>query len=263
VVSVNWNQERYFVGDFDGHKFTLADNYPTSRVLVDKGLDYYASRTFRDYDGTMKQPITLGWIATWIYAQKVPSTWGKGFWSLPRLYSLKQTDSEWHLLQEPIPQLSMLRQKGIKSNGRIPVGVTMPIKLKPSRNVYEMDVTFDTTQRNTFGLNLCCGNGKKTVLGYDTDSQTFLIDRTNSSDVKIPDFDRIAQHKVQTINGKLRLHIFVDKSSIEIFANDGEDTFTLLTYAGDSQTGIELFALRPGTKYSLQYWPLESIWEKK
>lgn len=263
VVSVNWNQERYFVGDFDGHKFTLADNYPTSRVLVDKGLDYYASRTFRDYDGTMKQPITLGWIATWIYAQKVPSTWGKGFWSVPRLYSLKQTDSEWHLLQKPIPQLSMLRQKGIKSNGKIPVGVTMPMKLKPSRNVYEMDVTFDTTQRNTFGLNLCCGNGKKTVLSYDTDSQTFLIDRTNSSDVKIPDFDRIAQHKVQTTNGKLRLHIFVDKSSIEIFANDGEDTFTLLTYAGDAQTGIELFALRPGTKYSLQYWPLESIWEKR
>ena len=36
--------------------------------------------------------------------------------------------------------------------------------------------------------------------------------------------------------------IFVDKSSIEIFANDGKDVFTLLTYPGEAQTGIELFA---------------------
>lgn len=263
VVSVNWNQERYFVGDFDGRKFTLSENYPSTRVLVDKGLDYYASRTFRDYDGTMKQPVTLGWIATWAYAQKVPSTWGKGFWSLPRLYSLKEDETGWHLLQAPVPQLSSLRQKETKLSGKIPVGVTTLSRLSPSHNMYEMEVTFDASHSNTFGLNLCCGNGKSTKLIYDTDSKSFIIDRTNSSDVKIPDFDRISHHKIQPIKGNLRLHIFVDKSSIEIFANDGANTFTLLTYAGNTQTGIEIFALRPGTTYTLHYWPLKSIWNNK
>ena len=50
---------------------------------------------------------------------------------------------------------------------------------------------------------------------------------------------------------KRRLHVFVDQSSIELFAGDGEKVFTLLTYAGEDQTGIELFALRSGTKGQL------------
>ena len=54
--------------------------------------------------------------------------------------------------------------------------------------------------------------------------------------------------------------IFVDKSSIEIFANDGKDVFTLLTYPGEAQTGIELFAQKKGTKMELDAWMLKSIW---
>ncbi|TXH57314.1 MAG: glycoside hydrolase family 32 protein, partial [Bacteroidia bacterium] len=58
----------------------------------------------------------------------------------------------------------------------------------------------------------------------------------------------------------IRLRIFVDKSSIEIFANDGRDVFTLLTYPGEAQTGIELFAQKEGTKMELNAWMLKSVW---
>ena len=90
LVSVNWAQEQYFIGDFDGKTFKLMDGHPTAPLCVDKGLDYYASRTFRDYDGTQREVLSLGWVATWDYAQQVPSTYGKGFWSVPRRLELKK-----------------------------------------------------------------------------------------------------------------------------------------------------------------------------
>ena len=52
VVSVNWAQEQYFIGDFDGTSFKLMENHPAEPLYVDKGLDFYASRTFQDFDGT-------------------------------------------------------------------------------------------------------------------------------------------------------------------------------------------------------------------
>jgi len=64
----------------------------------------------------------------------------------------------------------------------------------------------------------------------------------------------------ESIHNRASLHIFVDKSSIEIFANDGKDVFTLLTYPGEAQTGIELFAQKKGTKMELDAWMLKSIW---
>ncbi len=130
----------------------------------------------------------------------------------------------------------------------------------PDENVYELDASFATDVSNTFGLNLCVGEGRKVVVSYDTDSHNLVIDRTHCSDVQIPKFSRMAYARVEPVDNKIRLHIFVDKSSIEIFANDGKDVFTLLTYPGEAQTGIELFAQKKGTKMELDAWMLKSIW---
>ncbi len=41
---------------------------------------------------------------------------------------------------------------------------------------------------------------------------------------------------------KLRLHIFVDTSSIEVFARDGQTVMSAVTYPSPAQTGITLFS---------------------
>ena len=62
------------------------------------------------------------------------------------------------------------------------------------------------------------------------------------------------------VNGQLRLSIFVDKCSVEIFSEDGTSVFSLATFAEDSHTALELFAQQPGTRYTLDVWPMQSIW---
>ena len=65
-------------------------------------------------------------------------------------------------------------------------------------------------------------------------------------------------------DGKLRLHIFVDKSSVEIFAGDGRLVFSLLTFPGENQTGVELYSENGNTaKVSLKAWNIKSVWNKQ
>ena len=257
VVSINWNKEQYFIGNFDGKEFKLIENHPKEALYVDKGLDYYASRTFRDYDNTLKTVSTMGWVSTWDYAPHVPSTYGKGFWSLPRDLALKTFPEGLRMIQTPVKQLEQLRYDEISFQHTLEMGVHRLPQFSPEENCYEMDVCFDVSSKNVFGFNLCVGEGRKVVISYDTESNSLLIDRMNCTDASIPGFGRVAFAKVTPENNQLKMHIFVDKSSIELFVNEGKDVFTLLTYPSEGQTGIEVFALQKGTSMKFKGWKLK------
>lgn len=268
VVSVDWSHEEYFIGDFDGTTFVesnkaIRDSRSANNAYyVDLGLDFYASRTFRDYDDTLMRTTSLGWVSTWAYANQVPSSWGKGFWSIPRDLALKSYPEGVRLLQTPVRALKSLRQEPVAFVAALAAGTRVLPKFRPKRNVYEIDATFRTDTPNRFGFDLCVGDGHRVAIRYDSLSQILTIDRTNSSAVPIPGFARQASAPVAPLNHHLRLHIYVDKSSVEVFANDGKEVFTLLTYAGDAQTGIEIFADHPGTIMRFNGWRLNSIWHE-
>lgn len=260
VVSIDWAREQYFIGDFDGKTFTLAADHLQDPLYVDHGLDYYASRTFQDYDGTLSTTSSMGWIATWDYAQLVPSTWGKGFWSIPRNLELKTFAEGLRLVQRPIEGLKKLRTDEHTLTYRIPRGAKPLPAFQPRENVYEMEATFAIAKPNVFGFNLCVGEGRKVSVTYDTKAQLLTIDRTNCSKDQIEKFARKTSATVKPVDNKLRMHFFVDKSSIELFTNEGKEVFTLLTYPGEQQTGIETFAREAGSEVDIKTWTLKSIW---
>lgn len=256
VVSVNWAQEQYFIGDFDGKEFKLIENHPKEALYVDRGLDYYASRTFRDYDKTLKTVTTMGWVSTWEYALHVPTTYGQGFWSIPRNLELKSYPEGIRMVQIPVKQLEQLRVDEKVFSHTLEVGTHQLPFFTPQKNCYEMEVTFDISNRNVFGLNLCVGEGRKLVVSYDTESGNLVIDRTACTDASIPRFSRMTFAKISPVDNQLKMHFFVDKSSVELFVNDGKDVFTLLTYPSEKQNGIEVFALREGTLMNFKGWLL-------
>ena len=157
--------------------------------------------------------------------------------------------------------MKKLRYQPVAVNRSLSPGVQNIPGFAPGENIYELDASFSTDVSNVFGFNLCVGDGRKVVVSYDTDSHNLVIDRTHCAAVSIPKFSRMSYTRVEPIDNKIRLHIFVDKSSVEIFANDGKEVFTLLTYPGESQTGIEVFAQRKGTRMVLNAWMLRSIWK--
>lgn len=259
VVSVNWAREQYFVGEFDGVTFTAddPDQYP---LYIDQGLDYYASRVFQDYDNPEAPVYTLGWVCTWDYAQTQPSDWGKGIWSIPREYTLRTTEAGVRLFQTPLPALAQLRDKPYSFNQTLKTGITPLKAIGEMGNTYEIEAEFDVKDSSTFGFYLCEGNGRKLSLSYDPNSQNLTLDRTNVADTEIPKFERMAFCKIPLRDGKLLLNIFVDKSTVEIFADNGAAVMTALTYPDDNQTGASIFSLGSKNSVKLKAWHLKSIW---
>ena len=261
VVSVDWDNEQYFVGDFDGTTFHAEGLKQETGAYVDCGPDFYASRTFKDFDGTLGGKVySMGWMSNWRYCRDLPMTYGKGFWSVPRELSLLDTPAGWRLVQRPKQELTTLRGTRQHYQGRLKQGRTVVKGVARLENVYEAEVSFDTSVSNTFGLNLCAGGGRKLVVTYDTGSHSLVVDRTQVADFEMTKFEHTCHAKVAPINGRLKLRIFVDKCCVEIFSEDGTSVFSLATFAADDHTALELFAHQPGTNYQLDVWPMTSIW---
>lgn len=259
LVSVNWAREQYFVGDFNGTEF-IAEQPEAYPLYVDDGMDYYASRVFMDFDSDSAKVYTLGWVNTWDYAPQAPSAWGKGVWSLPRELSLKKTDGVYTLCQKPAESFEQLRGQPFVFSGKVTSGVTAVPELSAMGNCYEMLLDVHSPEPDVWWINLCCGDGRKVTVGYDTASGYLKIDRTNCTDADMPEcFNRISFARVQSVDGTVSLRVFMDKSTMEIFTPAGNRTFTLLTYPAENQVGVELFSLSGTSDFKMTVYPMTSI----
>lgn len=267
-LSIFPNHMGYFVGSFDGNTFT--NLYPGQMLTTDFGMDFYAARTWRDYDTSSSRATLLGWMGNWNYSTIAPSRQtygGAGAESIPRDLALKTYPEGIRLTQTPIPELQSLRQtaatvSNVTVNGTHPV--TEFASFSPSQNSYELDATFTITSSAVFGFNLLVDSTHSHYLTvqYDPSSSTLTVDRTHSSDTTLnSSFPVSFSTSVSAVNNQLRLHIFIDQSSIEVFTNDGKQVLTALTYPGQSQPGIEVFSNSGNTTLaSFSGWELTSIW---
>ena len=234
------------------------------------GCDYYAAKSCRDFDNSGGRITWLGWMSNWQYANKVP-TWGggnnRGMESISRVLGLKTFKEGLRLTQQPIPEMETLR-KGLVSFSKrtITNGCATLEDFKPEKNTYEIEAVFNANTKAVFGLNVCVGSGRKLGIAYDPVTSNLYVDRTNCSDytadpVFNKTFPRILNVPVRPENGQLRMRLFVDQSSIELFANDGSVAVTALTYPSEKQTGIQIFSEKgQAVLLSFKAWALESIW---
>lgn len=271
TVGVSPNRMRYFIGNFNGTRFT--NLYPGKILTVDWGPDFYAARTWREFDGPQTTTPLLGWMGNWQYSRNAPSQLtynGEGVSSIPRNLSLTSTPEGIRLIQTPIPALKQLREaeftaENISISGTHPITDFVPFH--PSENSYEIEATFNVPSGSApFGMHLLenAAHTHQLTVQYDPAHATLSVDRATTSDATLNDFFTapIPPVPVETVNGQLRLHLFIDKSSLEIFANDGKVVITALTYPGEDQQGIELFSTgAPTTLVHLSAWPLSSIWK--
>jgi fructan beta-fructosidase len=99
-------------------------------------------------------------------------------------------------------------------------------------------------------------------VGFDSTRNEVYVDRTHSGEVSFSK-DFSGRHAA-TIgrNASIKLHVFVDRSSVEVFANDGERVLSERIYPPPGSDGIELYQQGAGGQIvSLTIWQLSSIWK--
>ena len=232
-------------------------------LWLDYGADYYAVRTYRDYDGAENRVVTMGWLGNWEYAQQVPTSWGKGALALPREITLQSFPGGLRIIQQPIPALTSLRGASVHVNDRTLGDLTPLTEFQPTRNTYELEAEFAITDPQArFGLRLAIGGTAGVSVGYDALTHTVFVDRRDPENgTLIPQFSKYLEAPLEPNDGRVRLRIFVDQSSLEVFAQDGQVSLSALMFPSAESLGIATFSERGTTQLvRLEAWPLESIW---
>ena len=237
---------QYFVGQFDGTTFT-PDDPKQSALYVDQGKDFYAGIVYNNIPKEDGRTIMIGWVNNWTYGNQIPTSPWRSAMSIPRKLSLKETESGLRLIQTPIKEVASLRQEMITDS-------------ISSTGTGEIEVELDTDRSEEIGIKLFKSETEETIIGYRVKDQILFLDRRKSGNVSFnPDFASIEEMKLKPIEGKINLHIFIDQSIIEVFANDGEATISDFAFPEKSDYKIETYS-KGGNAPSFKLWKLKSVW---
>jgi levanase len=105
--------------------------------------------------------------------------------------------------------------------------------------------------------------GEETVIGYDTTTQELYVDRTHSGAVDFNStFPGVQSAPLKAENGKVKLRILVDWSSVEVFGGSGEAVITDQIFPDPASQGVRVFAENGSVKLDKAVvWHLDSAHE--
>ncbi len=216
---------QYFVGEFDGKKFT--PDAQTGVLRIDYGKDFYAAVPFNNLPAKDTNPMIMAWVNNWAYAGDIPAEGRRGMFSMPRKLSLVNENGKFHLVQKPVYADKILTETLTLKASELSEAKTLEM---PS-NSYRLNLMIDLSNTKGFSIDLLKNGEEKSVLNYDAVSQKLSFDRTKSGKVDFNKaFPSVESMKVMPQNGIVKLDVFVDNSIIEIFANDGRAVLTDLVF---------------------------------
>ena len=197
---------QYFIGQFDGHKFTCEDE-PGETKWMDYGKDHYATVTFDNApDG---RRCAIAWMSNWQYANQVPTKQFRSANSIVRDLGLFEYKGETYCSVLPAKEMSAVRGAKIKAPTE---ACEIVVDLKGDAQI---------TLRNA--------KGERVVMTYDDAEETFDMDRRRSGNVSFSDAFPVVTST--PTYGKVRqMRIFVDRSSIEAFDSEGKMVMTNLVF---------------------------------
>ena len=198
---------QYFIGNFDGHKFTC-ESKPEVTKWMDYGKDHYATVTFDNAPEGRR--VAIAWMSNWQYANQVPTLQYRSGNSIPRDLGLFEYKGETYCSVVPSPEMTAARSK--KATKSLSESCEMVVNLKGNSTI-----------------TLSNDNGEKVVMCYDAKAETFSMDRTKSGKMDFSN-DFAATTKAPTYGKISQLRIFIDKSSIEVFDAEGKMAMTNLVF---------------------------------
>ena len=198
---------QYFIGDFDGHKFTC-ESKPEVTKWMDYGKDHYATVTFDNAPAGRR--VAIAWMSNWQYANQVPTLQYRSGNSIPRDLGLFEYKGETYCSVVPSPEITAARSK--KATKALSESCEMVVNLKGNATI-----------------TLSNDKGEKVVMYYDAKAETFSMDRTKSGKMDFSN-DFAATTKAPTYGKISQLRIFIDKSSIEVLDAEGKMAMTNLVF---------------------------------
>ena len=222
---------QYFVGSFDGHKFTC-ESKPDVTKWMDYGKDHYATVTFDNAPDNRR--VAIAWMSNWQYANQVPTMQYRSANSVPRDLGLFTDAGETYV--SVVPSKELLALRGDKTN-RLLAACELVVDIK--------------SQSKPTVITLSNARDEQVVMTYNPKDCTFSMDRTQSGNTEFSDM-----FKAKTIaptHGTIRqFRIFIDKCSIEAFDAAGKMAMTNLVFPTEPYGRLTVNGAAKTTLYELK-----------
>ena len=264
----------YFVGDFDGKKFTCPDAHDVK--WLDWGKDHYATVTFSN---TGDRVLGITWMSNWQYANLTPFKQNRGANGLPRELKLYEKNGKYYISEDVAPEVYALRKdtKNVAdasvSDEKMLAGVAANME-----GAFEIEADVTPDANGIAGIEISNNKRERTMIYFDMKQGKVVMDRTESGlsdfgkqsvphDIELAWDKQLAAEGKQparitnSINykndfalatwaplslcedGKKTYHvdIFVDKSSVELFVDGGRIAMTNLVFPVAPYENVKLY----------------------
>lgn len=221
---------QYFVGSFDGKKFV--NESPTQTKWLDWGKDNYATVTWSN--APAGRCIALGWMSNWQYANNVPTTQYRSANTLARDLTLYRVGGELYLKSKPSPEIKKARAEEKKiPTFEVKGNYEVVSLLADNKGAYEIEMTIENKGTSKIDFSLMNEKGEKVAMYYDVVRKQFVMDRSASGIVGFSrDFPAVTVAPVRNTD-QIHLRLFIDRSSVEAFGEDGEYVMTNLVFPAE------------------------------
>lgn len=239
---------QYFIGRFDGSSFVPDDPEQIPRY-VDYGKDYYAGIVYNNLPKDDHRTIMIGWANNWTYANQIPTSTWRGAMAIPRELALRKTEDGIQLVQRPLSSIHTLRGRElIDLNDLTDKGIALEIEIDPA-------------DAKEAGVRILKNGEEKTVIGYMAARQEIFLDRTHAG---VSDFNREFPGResvpAKPVDGKIKLQVFIDRSIVEVFVNDGAQALCEQVFPIQKRSQIKSYSDNGKATIKIQAWEMNSVW---
>ncbi|WP_027417074.1 glycoside hydrolase family 32 protein [Aneurinibacillus terranovensis] len=212
-------------------------------IELDRGFDFYAPQTMLDPNG---RRLLVGWMGL----PDIETPTSVNGWAhcltLPRELSIKNNK----LIQQPIPELQTLRTQKQEMEETLNNEIQAFNGFEGA--VYELICEFHNKDADEFGIHLRVGEKEKTIIKFDWLNKKVVFDRSDSGEPVAAEYGTVRKCRLEA--EKIKFHIFVDSSSVEIFVNDGEEVFTGRIFSKPESRKIQFFAIGGEARFKAMKW---------
>ena len=262
IISINpggpngGSATQYFTGEFDGTTFK-ADHEAIK--WIDHGADNYAGVTYDNIPGEKK--ITIGWMSNWNYAQQTPTKKWRSAMTLPRELSLIREEGEY-----------MLRSKVIEAFNKllIPIKEIETFDLKETFGFSDerlelSETTFRTKLSQNLSFKLYNDLGEFVLFKIDPEKMEMSVDRRKSGKTEFTEnfADKIHILPYHISEKEVDIRIILDRSSLEIFADDGKYVMTEQVFPNSPYTGLEIKTEKEAMLTPININQIKTIWKNE
>ena len=265
------NRVTNYKGDSSWENGTLVDG------IMNFGSDYYAAMTYYVQDFGTKDNVTvprliaINWMNTWDdYCRDVANKTGNevfnGTYNLQvELGLVKDKNGNYLLKQTPIKEYESLRQAA-NFDGKVEVTPDNTLFDDFNQSSYEIVANFKPKAGTSeVGFNVRVGDGQKTVVKYNFDTETISIDRSQSGILLSSKFAQVHSQNNVTKNadGSIDLHLYVDRSSVEVYSANDTVSGADQIFPNATSNGLQVFSVGGNATADIAIYPLATIWNKE